>query len=486
MARKNNNRNIVKTPIPAKKAIPTKVEIDKNVFEELDNNLNELFQKNDIKDSDIKEISQQISLEGEVSYKSAKDLYLKAKIVDKSLEKIKAEYEQLKEKTIDQKKQLDSEISSTQIVKNDLKEQLQKYNSELIEINRLRIDGSWASIIDKKILDQYEEQLKKQEELLISKISELNQKHSEYIEKSQTFTLEKIKLETEFKERITLEKNNLEKSFHEKFKEKEIELDQLSKKIDEKSWVLEKRQKELDYEKLDFNDEKVYLYEKAKKNVSQEINNQNEQLKILKEKNDALESEVQSLKSELKILGSYNTKDIMTEFRKRESELFMLREQLELSPDILKIDELKRLQKEKNEWQDKIRDVDAQLNEYKTRYENQKLQIGEKELLEIQKEGLELRLKLQKTAFDELKSDVDELTKKSEEQLTFSACSEMDINYSECEISTDYSILENWLEDMQHSIAMVTNEKLFYYLNTIRIFTICLAMSIFTILQGII
>jgi hypothetical protein len=485
MARKSNNRNAGKTPVHAKKSNPTKVEIDKDLHKELDNNLNEIIEKNEMKDSDYAEIEKEIADEDEVSYKSAKDLYLKAKIVEKSLDKIKTEYEQLKEKTIEQKNQLASEILATEKIKTDLKNQLQKYNSELTEINRLRIEGSWASIIDKKILDQYDEQLKKQEEILINKIAELNQKHTEYIEKSQSLAIEKIKQETEFSERLKLEKYNLEQSFREKFKEKEIELEQLSKKIEEKNSVLERKQKELEYEKQDFNDEKDYLFEKAKKNVAQQINDLNEQLKNLKEKNDALESEVQSLKNELKFLGSYSAKDIITEFRKKESELFKLREQLELSPDVLNIEELKRLQKEKNEWQDKIRELAAQLNEYKTRYENQKLQIGEKEMLEIQKERLELSLKLQKTAFDELKSDVNELTKKSEEKSPFSACSEMDENYSISEIASDYSILESWLEDIQHSIAMVTNERLFYDLNTIRIFTSGLAMSRFTILQGI-
>jgi AAA domain (dynein-related subfamily) len=476
----NLNRNQQKTP-------QKKVDEPKEIAEKLETNLDKVIDDNSIPEAEIKEIeNEEIKAPSNVSYKSAQELYHKALSIEKILEKRKNENERLKEKLECEKKALESEKSQNEKLKTELKDKLDKYNEELTEINQLRVDGGWSSVIDKKLLDHYEEQLKNQEKILLEKITKLTKKHTEYISTLAEVETKKLDVEKEFQLKFTEESERLEKVYQEKFNSKEKELEDLSKELVEKKRLLEKKQKQLDYEVEDFKDDKKYLTDKARNKVEQEIEDLNQQLQNLKDKNEALNNEIKSLNNELKYLGNYNAKDIISILRSKEKELFELREKLETSPDILKIDELKRLQKEKNDWQNKLREIDAQLNEYKTRYENQKLQIGEKEGLEFQKEELEQRIKLQQSALEELKEEVNELTRQTEDKITFVSCSEMDDKYKlPSENLIQNKITKGWIKNIQQAIAQVTENKLYYNENTLRSFIAGLSMSRFSILQGI-
>ena len=489
MARKNKRVNTRNQPQTKKESKPQQISVedDNQASNDIDNKLEEVVKKNEISEAEIKEIvTDELEKTESITFKSAKELYHKALSIEKVLEKRKNEYERLKENLDNDKNTLESEKSKNEKLKTELKEKLDKYNEELTEINQLRVDGAWSSVIDKKLLDHYAEQLKVQEETLLDKISELSKKHTEYVSALTENETNKIEIEKELQQRIAEEKKKLKEKYEIKFKSKESELNTLSDELEKKKRLLEKKQKELSYEVEDFEDDKKYLVDKAKKKVEQEIEDLNQQILSLQEKNQSLNSRYKSLQEELKHLGENKAKDIMSDLRNKENELFKLREQLETSPDVLNIDELKRLQKEKNDWQNKLREIDAQLNEYKTRYENQKLQIGEKERLEFQKEELEQRIKLQQSALEELKEEVSELTRQTEDKITFVSCSEMDDKYKlQSENLIQNKISKNWIKDIQQVIAQVTENKLYYDENTIRSFIAGLSMSRFSILQGI-
>lgn len=489
MARKKNRGNTRNQPQTKKQPKPQQitVEDDNQASNDIDNKLEEVVKKNEISEAEIKEIvTDELEKTESITFKSAKELYHKALSIEKVLEKRKNEYERLKENLDNDKNTLESEKSKNEKLKTELKEKLDKYNEELTEINQLRVDGAWSSVIDKKLLDHYEEQLKAQEETLLDKISELSKKHTEYVSALTENETNKIEIEKELQQKIAEEKKKLKAEYEIKFKSKELELNTLSDELEKKKRLFEKKQKQLSYEVEDFEDDKKYLVDKAKKKVEQEIEDLNQQILSLKEKNQSLNNKYKSLEDELKHLGENKAKDIMSDLRNKENELFKLREQLETSPDVLNIDELKRLQKEKNDWQNKLREIDAQLNEYKTRYENQKLQIGEKERLEFQKEELEQRIKLQQSALEELKEEVSELTRQTEDKITFVSCSEMDDKYKlQSENLIQNKISKNWIKDIQQVIAQVTENKLYYDENTIRSFIAGLSMSRFSILQGI-
>ena len=321
---------------------------------------------------------------------------------------------------------------------------------------------------------------------MLDKITELNKKQTEYISALAEVETKKMDVEKDYQLKLTNESEELQKDYQEKFTSKENELKLLLEDIEKQKRLLEKKEKQLAYEVEDFEEDKKFLTKKARNKVQQEIDEIQQQLQNLKDKNKALNSELKSYKEELKYLGEYKAKDVISELRSKEREIFELRERLEISPDMLKIDELKRLQKEKNGWQNKLREADAQLNEYKTRYENQKLQIGEKESLEFQKEELEQRIKLQRSALDELKEEVHELTRQTEDKVTFVSCSEHDKKYDLSETNIiQNKITKDWINNIQQAIAQVTENQLYYDKNTIRAFIAGLSMSRFSILQGI-
>jgi hypothetical protein len=482
MAKRNRNKNIQIKKSPS----PNVFQNEKQAVEVLERNLEEIIVNNEITSGEIENI---VITEGDNSnhtYKSAKDLYHSALKIEKVLDSRKNEYEKLKEKIKEEQNQLNIEKEDAFKLKADLKTQLDKYNEELIEINQLRIDGGWASVIDKKLLDNYDEQLKKQEEVLSNKITELNKKHAEYITLLSELELKKINEETEFQNLIGKRKSELEEIYKGKFNEKANELLTLSDELEVSKRLLDKKQKELNYQIEDFEDDKVYLTDKAKKQVKEEIEELNQQINNLTDKNEALQNSLNSLKEELKYLGGDSAKDVKSKLISQEQELFELREKLETSPDIVNIDDLKRLQKEKNEWQNRLGEVNARLTEYKSRYEYQKLQIGEKERLEFQKEQLEQRIKLQQIALEELKEEVDGVTKQSEDKMTFVSCSDMDNKFKEAPQNVIQNIIsKGWLNNMQQAIAQITVNELYYDSNTIRSFIAGLSMSRFSILQGI-
>ncbi|MFD1292613.1 AAA family ATPase [Lutibacter holmesii] len=490
MARRNKkNRN--KQQSNQKKNQPKtqqkKADEPKEVAENLESNLDKVIVDNSISEVEIKEVKkEEVKTTTEASYKSAQELYHKALAIEKVLERRKSDYEKLKEKLDSEKKVLENEKSENEKLKTELNKTLDKYNEELTEINQLRVEGVWSSVIDKKLLDHYQEKLKEQEKTLLNKIAELNSKHSEYISALAEIETKKLDVEKEYHLKFTEKSKRLEKIYQEKFTSKENELHLLSKDIDEQKRLLARKEKQLSYEVEDFEDDKKFLTDKARNKVEQEIEGVNQQLQNLKDKNKALGNELKSLNDELKYLGDYKAKDVISELRSKEKEIFELQERLATSPDILKIDDLKKLQKEKNDWQNRLRDINSQLNEYKSRYENQKLQIGEKERLEFQKEELEQRIKLQQSALEELKEEVSELTRQTEDKITFVSCSEMDDKYKlQPENLIQNNINKGWIKEIQQAIAQVTENRLFYDENTIRSFIAGLSMSRFSILQGI-
>lgn len=483
MAKRNKKNNNKKS---TNNRPQNNVESEIQIAHDLQSKLETITANNDIDATEIEKTDITEVDNSNPTYKSAKELYHNALKIEKVLESRKNEYEKLKEKVKEEQNKLSIEKEEINRLKADLKTQLDKYNEELIEINQLRIDGGWASVIDKKLLDNYDVQLKEQEAILSEKITELNKKHAEYISLLSDLELKKINQEAEFQNLISKKNTELDEVFKEKFNEKENELLAFSNELEENKRQLEKKQKELNYQIEDFDDDKDYLTNKAKKQVQGEIEDLNVQINNLTNKNEALENKVTELKEELKFLGGDSAENIVSKLRSQEQELFELREQLETSPDIIDIAKLKRLQKEKNEWQNKIGEINAQLSEYKSKYENQKLLIGEKERLEFQKEQLEFRFKLQQAALEELKEEVGELTKRTAENVTFVSCSDMDKKFEEAPLNeSQNTINKGWINSIQQAIAQVTVNELYYDSNTIRSFIAGLSMSRFSILQGI-
>jgi len=262
MAKRNKKNNNKKS---TNNRPQNNVESEVQIAHDLQNKLETITVNNDIDATEIEKTNITEVDNSNPTYKSAKELYHNALKIEKVLENRKTEYEKLKEKLKEEQNKLNIEKEGAVKLKDDLKTQLAKYNEELTEINQLRIDGGWASVIDKKLLDNYDEQLKEQEAILSEKITELNKKHAEYISLLSDLELKKINQEAEFQNLISKKNTELDEVFKEKFNEKENELLAFSNELEENKRQLEKKQKELNYQIEDFDDDKDYLTNKAKK-----------------------------------------------------------------------------------------------------------------------------------------------------------------------------------------------------------------------------
>lgn len=405
----------------------------------------------------------------------------------KELDTRKVDYSKKIKSLDDDKKLLENEKKEYQEKKDELERLLHEYNEKLKEINKLQVEEGFSSVIDRKILDEYFSNLKKQEKLLVEKLSIVTKKHEEYVDLFFKLDSQKLTLQKATLQELTIEKSKLLNEFKVKFSDKENRLLSKEEEIERKIRDLDKRKKLLEYEIEDFEYEKEYLEEKAERKVQKKITSLKDGMQVLISQNDRLKKEKEELDEVLKYFGSRDPKKIVDDLKEKENEIYKLQEKLLLQPDKLKIDKLNRLRKEKVDWESNLQELEAKASEYKRRYEKQKLQVGEKETLLFQKEELEQRIKLQQVALEQVKEEVKLLVEQSKNSDTFVSCTQMDKDYrnKDNNLFDDTEISKEWIKNLQQVIAQVTTNTLFYDLNTIRSFVSGLAMSRLSILQGI-
>ena len=365
---------------------------------------------------------------------------------------------------------LDKEVSEYGEKKLELDESIKKYDNELQEINKLRV-GSFTNIIDKKVIDKYAESLDEQKELLLIEIGKLKDEQTKYLHLIANKEQETLSSKTE----IAKEKLRLEADFQVKFAEKEQELEESKREI-------QKQKREFQYSIEDFDDEKNYLKDKARKTVEDEIVALKNLIITLEQKNSLFIQEIEELKEIYRYLGGRDPKRLIDDLNDAKDEIYSLQGKLELSPDSLDIDELKKLRREKIDWKADLNEAYASVNDYKQRWEKEQLSIGEKETLEFQKEELEKRIELQQIALDEFQS----VLKKTNAVEVFSSCIKMDEDYKNIENMNHPNnyFSKQWVITVQQKLAR-RKVPLYYDENVIRSFVSGLAMSRLNILQGI-
>jgi hypothetical protein len=259
------------------------------------------------------------------------------------------------------------------------------------------------------------------------------------------------------------------------FAKKEDDLENLTREV-------KKTKKQLQYDIEDFEEEKEYLKDKAEEVVRDEIDSSKEKLNTLEEKNTLLVEKIEELEDIHRYFGGRDPKKIIDELYGAKAEIYKLQGKLELSPDSLKVDELKQLRREKVDWSASLSEAHATTSEYKQRWTKEQLSIGEKETLEFQKEELEKRIELQQISLDKHQSVLD----KSNAIEVFNSCIEMDEKYKNVE-DINYpnkKFSKKWITIVQQKLLRRT-VPLYYDENVIRSFVAGLAMSRLNILQGI-
>jgi hypothetical protein len=461
---------------------------DNKKLESQQNELKNLQLDAEIRDEDLEKVElNNDEIHQDKTTKNIEIVLKQATKLKKELETRKLDYSKKIKFLEEEKKLLEIEKKEYQEKKNELEGRLQEYNDKLKEINQLQVEEGFSSVIDRKILDEYFTNLKEQEKLLIKKLSDVTKKHGEYVDLILELDTQKMILQKAALKELTAQKSELLDEFKIKFSDKEAELLLREEELEKQIRDLSKKEKALEYDIEDFEGEREYLEEKAEKKVEEKIISFQNDIKTLNNQNRILKNEKEDLGEVLKYFGSRDPKKILDDLKDKENEIYELQEKLLLQPDKLKIDELNKLRKEKVDWESDLQDLEAKLNEYNRRYENQKLQIGEKETLVFQKEELEQRIKLQQVALDQLKEEVNLLVEQSKNSDTFVSCTQMDKDYKNFDnnLFDDTEISKTWMENLQQVIAQVTTNRLFYDLNTIRSFVAGLAMSRLSILQGI-
>lgn len=453
-----------------------------------ENELNSLQNETGISDDELEKVEiSKSEIPKDLNVNHIDNIFRQAKKIHKELETRKLDYSKKIKSLTNDKELLENQKKEYQEKQSELEERLQAYNEKLKEINLLQVEEGFSSIIDRKILDEYFTKLKEQEELLVEKLSDVTEKHEKYVQLIIELDTEKMTLQKAILSEFTKNKNELMQEFKVKFLDKENELLLKEEELEKQIRDLDKRKKSLEYEIEDFEDEKKYLEEKAEKKVQEKITSLEDNKQVLIAKNDRLKQEKTELDEVLKYFGSRDPKKIVDDLKEKENEIYELQEKLSLQPDKLKIDELNRLRKEKVDWKSNLHELEAKANEYKRKYDTQKLQVGEKETLLFQKEELEQRIKLQKVALDQLKEEVNILVEQSKNSDTFISCTQMDKDYKSPDnnLFDDTELSTSWIENIQQVIAQITTNNLYYDLNTIRSFVAGLAMSRLSILQGI-
>jgi hypothetical protein len=436
-------------------------------FDDISQKLEEIKETENINQEEID--NTEVSLNAtNLQVRNIENKFKEATQIQTILKKKQTEFE-------DKLKQVDEEKKEYETKKQELDESIKKYDTELEDINKLRV-GNFSNIIDKKVIDRYSDSLNEQKDLLLIEIENLKKEHVKYISlisaKEQEIASSKIELR--------LKKEQLDKEYQQKIEEKEEELEKRLRDI-------KKQEKSLQYEIEDFNDEKEYLIKKAEEQVKEEIEQLESKHNIALERVEALQNKIAQLEDDLKYLGGRDPKNLIDDLTQKENKIWELEQKLAANSDLLDLDRLRQLTLEKIDYEANIREMEATVNEYKTKYENHKLSTNENELLKFQNEGLESRLKLQRLALNEMKEQYDKTLEDSKNKKTFISCMDMDEKYSEEneDNSNNVNFSKDWLAYMQQVIAQITKERLYYKENTIRSYIAGLAMSRLTILQGI-
>lgn len=456
MARRNKNKQAVKPS-------------DTNNIDEIAKKVDDLQESSEITNEELKN-QEEVQVPPNTKASNIESIFKQAVKVKEQLESRKVEYSKKLSSIDEQVQKLKDEISEYEAKKLELDESIKKYDDELQEINKLRV-GSFTNIIDKKIIDNYVEGLTKQQEILLEEIEKLKDEQTKYLQLIANKEQEILSKKTE----IANKKLELEEEFQIKFEEKERELEESKREF-------QKKQKELQYSIEDFEEEKEYLKDKARKVVEDEITALKDSINTLEHKNSLLIQEIEELKDIYRYLGGRDPKKLIDDLNDAKDEIYLLQGKLELSPDSLDIDELKKLRREKIDWKADLDEAYATVNDYKQRWEKEQLAIGEKETLEFQKEELEKRIALQQIALDEFQL----VLEKSKAIEIFSSCVAMDEEYKNIEQMNHPNnyFSREWIVTLQQKLAR-RKVPLYYDENVIRSFVSGLAMSRLNILQGI-
>lgn len=186
--------------------------------------------------------------------------------------------------------------------------------------------------------------------------------------------------------------------------------------------------------------------------------------------------------------GQRTPDDMLRELDTLRTKIGNLQADLAERPDADAVARLEELERERETWQAERIELNRQVSEYRQRYTRVHIDATERESQRDVIASLTSRRELLHKAHEELRTEVEDLHRRSEAQTPFPACTGMDEDpdFQSIQPKVESLELENFVKDLQHRIVATSSaEPLYYSLPDLRSFIGGLAMGRLILLQGI-
>ena len=293
--------------------------------------------------------------------------------------------------------------------------------------------------------------------------------------------------------------------FSEKWQANEARLKEREEALDEREGRLAGEQRELagdkrkiEYEKEDLEELRAELHNRAelraaavREELEHRIQSLEGQLGQARRDRDQHGETLRQREEADRRFGGRTPEEVAKDLDALRAERDKFQDELAERPDADAAARLADLESEREAWQAERAELSRKVSEYKRRLAHADTDATERESQRDVIASLTSQRELLHKAHEELRTEVEDLHRRSEARTPFPACTGMDDDpglQSEQPLRTESLELEAFVEDLQHRIAFDPahpEDRLYYSLPDLRSFVGGLAMGRLILLQGI-
>lgn len=376
-----------------------------------------------------------------------------------------------------------------------LKKRLEELRAEQRELE------SKANEKERKRADQRAKRLEEEDAKREEDFAAARRKLDEDLAKARREKLEQLR------EELAKEREVAETHVEALRRQQETYLDAREKELDQRSAQLADDQRALRRDKLDLQaeqemlqDDTVALAKKVARLVERETEelrhdkaSLESQLEDARRLRDQYFKELESRRELDRRFGDRNPDELLAERDELERQRDDLAQQVRKRPDAKAAERLATLEKERSDWLEARSVLEADIAKATGELATRRLAAIELETLRKEKEALQVHKQLLDGAVDELRAQVDELTRQEDHRNPMMALSSLDETEElQAEIRTTTPLgrktpnLRAFAEDLRHRIATGVEGRTLYYTDRdVRSFLGGVAMTRLLLLQGI-
>ena len=342
-------------------------------------------------------------------------------------------------------------------------------------------------------LDEKQTALKEQEERISTRSAKLGERESEIrrreLDAEEGFTAGREEMLSRFDEAVAQRRAALEKM--------EGTLNEREARLAAEERDLGSRKRRLEYDEEDLNEQREELDNRVETRVAAKreeyehcIHSLEARLAQARADRDEHEETLRQREESDRRFGQRTPDEVLKELDTLRTERDDLQRELAERPDTAAAARLADLESEREAWQAERIELLRRTSESKKRLAYLDNDAGEREVQRDRIASLESQRQLLQAANEELRSEIDDLLRRTEAESPFPACTAMDAD-SELQSSEstheDVGNLKKFVEDLQQRIAFVpdSNQRLHYTKADLRSFLGGLAMGRLVLLQGI-